>query len=434
MCEQFAYYLKAYADRMTLTIVSSSAEDHTGISDGETEILYVASFFSREKVIYVECNVYGNLDMWLAMIREGKVRHIGVEENLQEIRKVFPVVQEVFNLEMFAHIYRTKGLKFNPMIQLGQEKEYFTLQKEKLPEDITGDDAVIRTRLHKLPDENLLLEIDVALYHGKRHAQLLISEDYVYSEELLELSYMFYLEDIVVGESTEADINAFSQRYPSSGLAEYWKNNGRNILLPLLSSNYHKGIELLSKSGCVGEAGKVEDYELFKDYLHICSLINEYPGGLTPRNLTWSHDIALEMVRETENKKHADEFRFQVLESSYTELITESGPDSHFFENDQYMIMAPKRIEDLVQESIGMHNCVRIYSVRVASGDTKIYMMGRRQNPDVSFVTIQVDGNRIVQVKAAYSKLADEDAQSFIRKWASIKKLRIDTSDIRRTA
>lgn len=40
MCEQSAYYLKEYADRLTLTIVSSSAEDHIGISDGETEHAY----------------------------------------------------------------------------------------------------------------------------------------------------------------------------------------------------------------------------------------------------------------------------------------------------------------------------------------------------------------------------------------------------------
>lgn len=61
-------------------------------------------------------------------------------------------------------------------------------------------------------------------------------------------------------------------------------------------------------------------------------------------------------------------------------------------------------------------------------------MMRKRQIPDTSFVTIQVDGNRIVQVKAAYNKPANTDAQNFILKWAVIKELRIDTSDIRRTA
>lgn len=137
------------------------------------------------------------------MIREGKVKAMNAEGDLTEIRKVFPVVQEIFNMEMFAHIYKTKGLRFKQLIPSGQEKEYFTLQKEVLPENITGDDAAILTRIHKLPDGEMLLEIDVALYHGKRHARMLISEDYVYSEELLELSYLFYLESIVTGESTD---------------------------------------------------------------------------------------------------------------------------------------------------------------------------------------------------------------------------------------
>lgn len=540
MHEQFGYCLKAYSDRLTLTIVSRPEEDHTEISDGETEIFYAASFCPEETAVRVECNVYGNLDMWLAMIREGKVKAMNAESDLTEIRRVFPVVQEIFNLEMFAHIYKTKGLQFRQLIPSGREKEYFTLQKDELPENITGDDAVIRTRIHKLPNEEMLLEIDVALYHGKRHARMLVSEDYVYSEEPLELSYLFYLESIVTGESIESDVAVFSERYPSFGLSEYWKNDGRNILLPLLSGNYHKGTELLSKSGCVGAAayrnlrelyrnpveysdvksflgvpvsiarkvsleelktvrglfaklseiwnydrsfldvpaftctmlcfiaenniphreqhregwdlisdfsddqvkgiirylasGRVEDYELFRDYLFICRRLHEFPGGLTPRNLTWAHDTAVEMDKEQANEKLAEQFRLRVSEPSYTELITEAEPDVKVFEKDLYMIIAPKEMGDLFRESAGMHNCVRIYAGQVAAGATKIYMMRRRRNLEASFVTIQVTGNRIVQVKAAYNKPADADAQNFILKWAAIKELRIDTSDIRRTA
>lgn len=65
--------------------------------DEEMEILYAASFRSGEKGIHVDCNVYGNLDMWLALIREGKVRTINAEDDLTEIREVFPVVQEILS-------------------------------------------------------------------------------------------------------------------------------------------------------------------------------------------------------------------------------------------------------------------------------------------------------------------------------------------------
>lgn len=60
------------------------------------------------------------------------------------------------------------------------------------------------------------------------------------------------------------------------------------------------------------ELGKVEDYELFREYLFICSRIRECPGGLTPRNLTWAHDVAMEMQKEHANKKLAEQFLFRV--------------------------------------------------------------------------------------------------------------------------
>lgn len=84
---------------------------------------------------------------------------------------------------MFAHINKTKGLKFNQLISPRQDKEYFTLQYNRHLENITGDNAVVQTRMHKLPDEKMVLEIDIALYHGKRYAQMFISENYVYSEK-----------------------------------------------------------------------------------------------------------------------------------------------------------------------------------------------------------------------------------------------------------
>ncbi len=533
MSDIYYYHLKAYKDRLTLAI-ESPAEKNT------KEILYSVSFFPEEKEIRIGCNLYGSLDMWLNMIREGEIRAVNAEDDLAEIRKVFPVVQEIFSLEMFAYIYKTKGLHFKPLIESGKEKEYLTLHREILSQNITGNDAVIRTKLHKLPDKNLILEIDVALFHGKRHVQILISEDFTYSVEALELSFLFYLERIVVGESTEADIMEFSRCYPSFGLSEYWKNGGQNILLPLLSGNYHKGIELLSKSGCCGTAAyknlpelyrnpaeytdvrsflgvpvsvvrkislehlkKVDglftkiaeiwdynrsildvpaytvpmfrfikendishrmqpdsrrtpfhafseeqvvkiirylaadpllDYEMFRGYLHICSLIHAYPAGMTPGNLPRAFDVAVRMYRELENRRLSEDFRMRVSEFSYAELTTETGPDRMLFEEDQYMIIAPGNLEDLARESTIMHNCVCFYSERIVRGVTKIYLLRKRKNPSIPFVTIQVDADRVVQVKTAYNRLADAEIQLFIRKWAAIKGLLIDTEDIGRTA
>lgn len=61
MHEQFGYCLKAYSDRLTLTIVSKPEEDHTGRSDGETEILYAASFCLEETTLMLNAIYMGIL-------------------------------------------------------------------------------------------------------------------------------------------------------------------------------------------------------------------------------------------------------------------------------------------------------------------------------------------------------------------------------------
>lgn len=93
--------------------------------------------------------------------------------------------------------------------------------------------------------------------------------------------------------------------------------------------------------------------------------------------------------------------------------------------------MRPTREEkDLFMESEAMHNCVRIYSRAVTNGSTRIYFLRRKKAPGTSNGTIEVRGNGLFQAKGFANSRLEQPAQDFIRKWCSIKHLRIMTHDI----
>lgn len=91
MSGQFGYYLKAYIDRLTLSIASLPKKEYVGMFEEEMEIRHIA-FYLGKKQIHVECDGYGSMNMWSAFIWEGKIKFIGAVNELTEIRKEFSVV------------------------------------------------------------------------------------------------------------------------------------------------------------------------------------------------------------------------------------------------------------------------------------------------------------------------------------------------------
>ena len=152
---------------------------------------------------------------------------------------------------------------------------------------------------------------------------------------------------------------------------------------------------------------------------------------MTPANLKQAHDMAVDIKTDMENHKMAEAFRRQVSSPEYLELTTNTETDKEIFGKDPYVVKAPSVPRELVEESAAMHHCVRMYADLVAKGATKIFFLRQRKQQSVPFVTIEVNGKRVIQVKAAYNKKADIRAQRFVRKWAAVKGLQITTPDMR---
>ncbi len=177
---------------------------------------------------------------------------------------------------------------------------------------------------------------------------------------------------------------------------------------------------------------KNASWQYLCDYINACELLGEYPYGFLPKNpLIEAHDRVVERIGIRENETEEFSFVRAVLSRNYQSLVTnETEEDQEFFRDDPFVIIAPRRREDLFAESASMHNCVRIYTRRVAAGNTKIYFLRKKTAPKRSYGTIEVQGWRLIQAKGFANSRLDRQAQDFILKWCEARHLLIRTRDI----
>lgn len=177
---------------------------------------------------------------------------------------------------------------------------------------------------------------------------------------------------------------------------------------------------------------KNASWQYLCDYINACELLGEYPYGFLPKNsLVEAHDRVVERIGIRENDTEEFSFVRAVLSRNYQSLVTnETEEDQEFFRDDPFVIIAPRHRQDLFAESASMHNCVRIYTHRVAAGNTKIYFLRKKTAPMLSYGTIEVQGWRLIQAKGFANSRLDRQAQDFILKWCEARHLLIRTRDI----
>lgn len=174
----------------------------------------------------------------------------------------------------------------------------------------------------------------------------------------------------------------------------------------------------------------ISEYRLYIDYLNMCSANGDYVRGYTPDFLEEAHDMAMHISRFRTTAAQEEAFQKRVKEEEYVSLTSQYGEEAELFSKDEYTICAPKTARDLVAEGSKLHHCVGMYVSRVIDGSSQIYFLRKKENEKEPYATIEVEYDKLVQVKAACNARACESAQQFVRKWAEIKHLRIRTADL----
>lgn len=189
----------------------------------------------------------------------------------------------------------------------------------------------------------------------------------------------------------------------------------KNITLPLFLFFVNNLQKKINKKD-MDYVKKLNSYniKIYIDYLNMCYLSNRYSGGLYPKKLLHEHDVMISYMNQLKEAKNNVIFERAVSNESYTKNI---------YEDDIYCILAPRKANDLVNESYALSHCVRSYIENVALGRTKIYFLRKVEQKSKSLVTIEVMGEKIYQVKGRYNRDATLEENEFIKKWAKERNL-----------
>ena len=132
-----------------------------------------------------------------------------------------------------------------------------------------------------------------------------------------------------------------------------------------------------------------------------------------PKSLKLTHDVLTmnynSMVKE-ENKKAFDDM--------YGEW-----KNKYEYHNDKFSIIAPKTPNDIVLEGSSQNNCCSSYIDSVRDKKCVILFLRRTNLKDVSEVTVEVRGDKIVQIKAFANRNINKEHEEFVKEWAKAKNL-----------
>lgn len=191
----------------------------------------------------------------------------------------------------------------------------------------------------------------------------------------------------------------------------------RQILNLLVQHGVHaeKMMRYLQQAGAVAteEKGRpVSDSEivrLYMDYLDAaenCGMDLENPVIFMPRDLIEKHDrvtTAWSAIQRQRRKAAQAEADRKAAEAYRKRLHTLS--EKYLFWTDDFLIRAPVNADEIVDEGKALKHCVGGYADRHLSGATTILFLRRRDKPHTSLATIEMNGNRIMQVHGYRNEL-----------------------------
>ena len=148
--------------------------------------------------------------------------------------------------------------------------------------------------------------------------------------------------------------------------------------------------------------------ELIRDSLIMARQINEEPVFIEKDSLKREHDLLMRKQKEIR-----DEHIIKEIKNHYN--------DKYYFEDEHYLVRQIRDYDDLMDEGNQQNNCLRYaYAKRIADGSSLIYVMRKKESPDTSLISIEIDptGEFVRQKYLAYNRTIENKNQlQFLTKW-----------------
>lgn len=178
-------------------------------------------------------------------------------------------------------------------------------------------------------------------------------------------------------------LNAFAYYMRHFCSEPFLKYDKKRVFDYLCRDVISQGLNPISSDGC-------GVFYLLQEYLNLQKNLGESNFEMFPRYLKTAIDVAEYKLNlknaEIQNKKFA--VNFEKLKKFE-------------YESDEYKIVAPQNIDDIVKEGSKLHHCVANYAESVGEGKTKILFLRKKDNIQSPLVTIRLTGDKLLKISMA---------------------------------
>lgn len=193
--------------------------------------------------------------------------------------------------------------------------------------------------------------------------------------------------------------------------------NLTDILKILISSkginNFEKYIKYLTQY--VEERHFISFY---LDYLNMCVCLG-IPFEWNVKDIYEAHDEVTQIFNLLED---------QAISKKYNEEFFKIKKNISIYEykNDTFSIIAPASVEDIINEGIKLHHCVKSYIQAICEGKTNILFIRRNDDIDTPFFTLEIRDNNVRQCHGACNSPMSDEVKELIKEYAKVKRVSVD--------
>lgn len=148
----------------------------------------------------------------------------------------------------------------------------------------------------------------------------------------------------------------------------------------------------------------------YRDYLEMCRKLGyDMKSSFVkfPKDIQEAHDKAAKSMKHKANAIKRREFA----------AVYKRIAGKYDFEKSGMKIVYPKNPDDVVKEGHALHHCVGGYVDRVADHECIILFLRQCSDLQHPYYTIEIQGNKVVQVRGVSNCSATPEVEKFIKAW-----------------
>ena len=160
------------------------------------------------------------------------------------------------------------------------------------------------------------------------------------------------------------------------------------------------------------------------DYMDMCRRLNKQTDAeivYKPKDVNLAHDECLALLKREDAGKRAAEVREKFPEAEPNlQLIA----DKYNFGNDEYLIIVPESIEDIIVEGATLGHCIDrtdVHFERIQNRTSYLVFLRKAERPEAPWYTLEIEpGGTIRQKRTVGNTQRDSDIKAFtpfLREW-----------------